>query len=627
MNIKIPKPGFILSTLFIAVFLIGSSCEKFFDPEQGLIIDESDYFKDWNEYRAAELGLYALQQELVTQLVVLGELRGDLLNVTENADRDLLEVNTHRITPGNKYSSPLQFYRLIGACNRLSTLLEQEHPEVLKDTAATIYDRLYGEVLCMRAWAYFNAVRIFKEVPYVWPSLTTVEEINEYVSQGKTVINPVTIIYGPDGYDNDTIYGDTVILERLYLDLPAIVDTFTHQLNTRVKVVGVLHNLVNEDPSWDASIWNLSGMHSLLGQMYLEIGNFGMAVEHFDRILYYQRFNELVGSNVRFGLDNKFSNASWKTIFSGIDPDEHIMTLWFNKSYQQQNQLQFLFSTQSPNQYMLKPTPVAVKAWESVWRDFARIEEDDPELTILDPDQAGVPGDFHRGYRVSYIYQKNGINMELSEVQEMMDLRRNGNETGVKDIMQGVDTVVYKYTFGKNSFDQDANFPIFRAAGIHLYYAEIYARWRYPDPSGIVKPYVSVSLNILNNGSYDYDERQLGVRGRVSLGTGIEAVSLVDPIYVHHPDNNQVVGYLDYSGNLNAKQVYLEDRVMEEKIRELAFEGERFYDLMRVARRRGDPSYLADKVAAKFDPPQREQIRQHLLNEDNWYLKLQETSN
>ena len=62
-------------------------------------------------------------------------------------------------------------------------------------------------------------------------------------------------------------------------------------------------------------------------------------------------------------------------------------------------------------------------------------------------------------------------------------------------------------------------------------------------------------------------------------------------------------------------------------VRELAFEGERFYDLMRIARRRGDPSYLAEKVAAKFAPPQREQVRQHLLNEDNWYVKLPNTTN
>ncbi|MCK4922649.1 MAG: RagB/SusD family nutrient uptake outer membrane protein, partial [Bacteroidales bacterium] len=201
----------VLFTLF-AIQILLSSCESFFEPEAGLVVDQSDYFNDWNEYRAAGLGLYGLQQELVTQLVVLGELRGDLLTVTENADRDLIDINSFTITSDNKYASPLNFYNLIGACNRLATQLEQDHPEVLFDTTVTIYDRLYGEVLCMRAWAYFNAVRIYKEVPYVWPALTTAEEINEYVSQSMTVVNPMTVIYGPDGYNNDTIYGDTVTL-------------------------------------------------------------------------------------------------------------------------------------------------------------------------------------------------------------------------------------------------------------------------------------------------------------------------------------------------------------------------------------------------------------------------------
>ncbi len=623
MKIKIPYISHTIISLLVAVFLLSGSCEKFFDPEQALIVDEDNYFNDWNEYRAAELGLYALQQELVTQLVVLGELRGDMLTVTENADRDLIEVNLHQVHPGNKYGSPLNFYRLIGACNRLSTRLEMDHPEVLKDSTSNIYDRLYGEVLCMRAWAYFNAAKIFKEVPYVWPSLTTAEEISEYVSQSKTVVNPITIVYGPDGYTNDTIYGDTVVLERMFLDLPAIVDTFTTQLREKVKLVGVIHNLVNEDPTWDVTIWNRFAMSSLLGQMYLEIRNYGMAVQYFDQIMRFQRYNNNEGSNVRYGLDKKFSRASWKNIFSGVDRDEHIMTLWFNKSYQQQNQLQFLFSTQTPNQYMLKPTAFAIQNWETLWRDYNREEFENPDLTYLDPENPGIPGDFYRGHNVSYVYQREGINMENGEVSEMLELKTMQNESALKEFMAGVDTVVYKFTIGKNSFDQDANFPIFRAAGIHLYYAEIFARWRFPDANGIVKPDVFEGLTVLNDGTYDFDSRQLGVRGRVGYGTGIEAISLTDPIYIHDPFTNEVTGYLDYGSNLFAKQIYLEDRIMEERAREMAFEGERFYDLMRIAKRRGDPSYLADKVAAKFESPLKEQIREHLMNEENWYLKIQ----
>ena len=66
--------------------------------------------------------------------------------------------------------------------------------------------------------------------------------------------------------------------------------------------------------------------------------------------------------------------------------------------------------------------------------------------------------------------------------------------------------------------------------------------------------------------------------------------------------------------------MYLEDQIITERARELAFEGERFYDLMRVAQRRNDPSYLAEKVAAKFPEGRREEIYNKLLDENNWYI-------
>jgi len=65
---------------------------------------------------------------------------------------------------------------------------------------------------------------------------------------------------------------------------------------------------------------------------------------------------------------------------------------------------------------------------------------------------------------------------------------------------------------------------------------------------------------------------------------------------------------------------YIEDIIMEERAMEMAYEGRRWFDLMRVARRRGN-DYLANKVAAKFsNPAVADEVRNLLMDEKNWYL-------
>jgi hypothetical protein len=46
-------------------------------------------------------------------------------------------------------------------------------------------------------------------------------------------------------------------------------------------------------------------------------------------------------------------------------------------------------------------------------------------------------------------------------------------------------------------------------------------------------------------------------------------------------------------------------------------------DLMRIARHRNDPAYLAEKIAAKFnDVQKREEVKNRLMDMNNWYLPL-----
>ena len=259
--------------------------------------------------------------------------------------------------------------------------------------------------------------------------------------------------------------------------------------------------------------------------------------------------------------------------------------------------------------------------WETTWDDFTLVvNTSQPSRTRTG--NIGRPGDLFRGYGASYIYLQNGVPVSPMMVQGMLYLKSQEDYRTSALLVEGADTVIWKYSIGKGVFDQDANFIVYRAAGVHLWLAELYVWWRF-NQGGVVREFTSNAVNILNDGSnYSVSSSRLqrGVRGRVGVGGATDGLRVGNINYLRHPFTNQVTGYLDLTGNFKGLQLYLEDLIVGERARELAYEGERFYDLMRVAQRRNDPSYLAKKVSEKFPTERREAMYNLLLDEKNWYI-------
>jgi starch-binding outer membrane protein, SusD/RagB family len=176
------------------------------------------------------------------------------------------------------------------------------------------------------------------------------------------------------------------------------------------------------------------------------------------------------------------------------------------------------------------------------------------------------------------------------------------------DTLPGSNTDYYisKYNLIKSD-PYSAFIIISRAADIHLLLAE--ALNQIGD--------TATALILLNAGIYKakptpaayskWSDNQ-GIRGRVIL------------------KSRTIPANIDKS-NPQAVKDAVEDMILSERALELAFEGKRWFDLVRVAERRNivspgtGSSYLANKVAAKFsDPAKAEQIRNILSDPTNWYL-------
>jgi hypothetical protein len=124
------------------------------------------------------------------------------------------------------------------------------------------------------------------------------------------------------------------------------------------------------------------------------------------------------------------------------------------------------------------------------------------------------------------------------------------------------------------------------------------------------------ATQILGDGSYGHSDYCKGIRGRIGLEHWEPALK----IYTFDPYTNEIINAVPVGDDYLKVIDNVEDWIIEEKARETGFEGERFYDLARIARRRENNSYLADRVAGKFKGQEAERIRSLLMDEKNWYI-------
>jgi len=282
----------------------------------------------------------------------------------------------------------------------------------------------------------------------------------------------------------------------------------------------------------------------LLGELYLEKGNFEKAAEYLKFAVDGPAMNNV------YIVNNQYGQEGWRDIF--INSNNQGTTVRTAVPYSftdgQANKLEEWMHINYD--YMVKPVASLINSFET------DIQKNDD------------PGDQFRG---------PGITNDTTQAGECY-INKYSQDIGIP---HSADVILY------------------RAADIHLMLAEALNRLGYQ----------ANALALLNEGfksmagnrppEYIKWSQNVGVRGRVYL-------------------KEKTV-----PGDAENVTEYIEDLIIEERAKELAFEGKRWFDLVRIAERRNDPSYLADKVAAKFeDPEAAAYVRSKLMNPDNWYLPI-----
>ncbi|HEX7904481.1 MAG TPA: RagB/SusD family nutrient uptake outer membrane protein [Chitinophagaceae bacterium] len=329
---------------------------------------------------------------------------------------------------------------------------------------------------------------------------------------------------------------------------------------------------------------NPDASRCLLAELYLYAGSYVNAWETIRNLAPYTYSNLLFKMTQNAGGESGTPLfAQYPNVFTATNNSQLFSSYWaffidFDGSKGQKNSLLKWTNNKNGGIYAIKPSPNIIKAFETT-----------PMIKmVFQNTSAGYYIDLTKnGSNINPVLQADGYPV----IGGYGDYVRG---PGVAYQPDGQDTLIFKFLLktrgvSKNPYDNDPNsnddamFPIYRDGPVYLMACEIL------NNIGLSQQ----ALQIMN-GAYGSDFTQ-GTRYRVRV-----APLKLDPA----------------STESKIKQV---DRlILEEKALEASFEGMRWFDLVRFAKRYNDPSMIANAVAKKYPVSQQSAIITRLTNKNYW---------
>ena len=583
-------------TLLTLLFTL-NSCSDFFDQDSTYIIDaKKDHLNNATDTIYSLTGILNKVQAIADRTILLGEARGDLVTVTDATPADLRAVANFSIDDDNKYNNPLDYYAIINNCNyfiaKADTALKNNRNQF-------IFKNEYAEVKAIRAWTYLQLVTTYGRVPFVTEPIMTKEES-----------------------------------ERSYpmYDIKQVCNYFLNEDN--------LKSLVNDDLSDYDKLPDYGIIKSLPSRNFffpirLVIGDLNLWAENYkEAAKYYHDF--IIYRNGRNGIyptqvdvvewiDTQWNryNKTWTKIFTDTETssarDNELITMIPMDSIPSEgnySELRNVFNTNAQNNYQASLVP-SVK------------------IQKLSDDQKYCFNDLGNvTYAPSNIYgnKKMTGDLRLSQIWTSTENYHNPTTGG---------TYTYQYI---NKYSTK-HVHIYRRTLVYLRLAEALNRAGYPRyafqilssgvntdvlQDSIIPHYTADAEKIMTN--FDFPGTRLSslTSGYVANSNPYSSFS-VNTIGIHSrgcgftPANEYyqmpyIPEITDSLQQIAWQQDKVEEMIMDEEALEFAFEGYRFYDLLRVALRRNDPAWLENKIKGRNgNAPSGVSV--DLKDQHNWFLR------
>ena len=553
--------GWVLGVLLL------SSCSDILDTSSELVEFQEDNTLDHpTDSVYSVMGIVNRMQLIADRSVLLGEIRSDLVTPTEAASADLKRLAAFDFAEPNKYCQVSDYYAVINNCNYYLANVDT----TLQRRGRTLFRYEYAAVKAFRAWTYLELVKNYGQVPLVTEPVMTEREAEEALTKRVATIKEVCDYFIAD------------LTPYALIELPQYGD-------------------INSYTSTEFFI----PMRALLGDLCLWAGRYQEAARWYhDYLNDKERFITLNSSNrVRWTSVTDFQRPSdaystqGNEVISRIPMEQRVFDGIVSD-------LLNVFSSTRENNYFFQVTPSAGMRQLSADQVYCMEYKTETTTDTVYVPRSGFTDNILVGdLRLSSNYKKTSQGGQ-DEYSEYSTLRQ---------------------TIGKHTAN---SITTYRRTMVYLRYAEALNRSGLPQSAFAVLKY---GLCAENNRTH-IDSLELVAAGDLitfdetaftrETVIGIHSIGSGDSECNAYYDMPQPSSPLASRQDTIAYQIPLvEDRIVTEMALEGAFEGYRFYDLMRIALRRGDPSYLADPVSRRngtSDPA----VRALLMDTSNWYLPL-----